>query len=79
MYVFYNRLFSFFVPLRPLGLIIIISLPIKCGKAAMPWSGKNTAVHEGSKNYNNINLIGLLCPLEMLSTPIHYSVQLPIK
>ena len=33
--------FSFFVPLGPLGLIIVQHFPKKCGNARMPRSGKN--------------------------------------
>ena len=35
-------LFSFFVPLEPLGLIIVRHFPKKCGSATIPGSGKNT-------------------------------------
>ena len=36
---------SFSVPLGSLGLIIVRQFPKKCGNAAKPWSGKNTAGH----------------------------------
>ena len=38
------RIFSFFVPLGPLVLIIVPHFPKKYSNAAMPWSGKNTVI-----------------------------------
>ena len=36
---------SFSAPLGSLGLIIVRQFPTKCGNAAKPRSGKNTAGH----------------------------------